>query len=67
VQTVLQNPLPIRSYLDDFPMFPLANIWEDIAGIKTRTEGKICVGQKSNFRGLVTIFLRQHGNNNTND
>jgi hypothetical protein len=31
--------------LDDFPVFPLANIWEDIGGIQTRTEGKICVGQ----------------------
>ncbi len=32
-------------FLDDFPVFPVANIWSDIGGIQNRTEGKLYVVQ----------------------
>jgi hypothetical protein len=53
-------------YLDDFPVFPLANIWEDIGGIQTRTEAK-SASDRNKTLGLVTTFLWQHGNNDTSD
>lgn len=27
--------------MDDFPVFPLSNVWTDVGGIQSRTEGKI--------------------------
>jgi adenine-specific DNA-methyltransferase len=39
------NSIRYVRFLDDFPVFPLANIWEDIGGIQSRTEGKIYVVQ----------------------
>jgi hypothetical protein len=39
------NSLRYVRFLDDFPVFPLANIWDDIGGIQNRTEGKIYVVQ----------------------
>jgi adenine-specific DNA-methyltransferase len=32
-------------FLDDFPVFPIANIWTDIGGIQNRSEGKLYVVQ----------------------
>jgi len=32
-------------FLDDFPAFPIANVWNDIGGIQNRTEGKLYVVQ----------------------
>lgn len=32
-------------FLDDFPVYPLANIWTDIGGIQNRAEGKLYVVQ----------------------
>ncbi len=39
------NSLRYVRFLDDFPVFPVANIWQDIGGIQSRTEGKIYVVQ----------------------
>ena len=32
-------------FLDDFPVFPISNIWTDIGGIQNRSEGKLYVVQ----------------------
>jgi len=34
-------------FLDDFPVYPLANVWTDVAGVQDRTVGKIYVVQTS--------------------
>lgn len=34
-------------YLDDFPVFNLSNVWSDIGGIQSRTDGKVYVVQTS--------------------
>ncbi len=34
-------------FLDDFPAFPLSNVWNDIGGIQSRTDPKIYVVQTS--------------------
>jgi len=39
------NSIRYVRFLDDFPVFPIANIWEDVGGIQSRTEGKIYVVQ----------------------
>ncbi len=39
------NSLRYVRLLDDFPVFPIANIWSDIGGIQNRTEGKLYVVQ----------------------
>ncbi len=39
------NSLRYVRLLDDFPVFPVANIWSDIGGIQNRTEGKLYVVQ----------------------
>ncbi len=39
------NSLRYIRFLDDFPVFPVANIWSDIGGIQNRTEGKLYVVQ----------------------
>jgi adenine-specific DNA-methyltransferase len=28
-------------FLDDFPVFPISNVWTDVGGIQNRTEGKL--------------------------
>jgi adenine-specific DNA-methyltransferase len=28
-------------FMDDFPVFPLSNVWTDVGGIQSRTEGKL--------------------------
>jgi adenine-specific DNA-methyltransferase len=43
------NSLRYVRFLDDFPVFPLANIWQDIGGIQSRTEGKIYVVQTASL------------------
>ena len=47
------HPCPVDSFSSrvDRHEIAFANIWEDIGGIQTRAEGKICVRQKSNLRG----------------
>jgi adenine-specific DNA-methyltransferase len=35
------NSLRYLRFLDDFPVFPLTNVWTDVGGIQSRTEGKI--------------------------
>ncbi|MCP9474232.1 MAG: site-specific DNA-methyltransferase [Nitrospira sp.] len=39
------NSLRYLRFLDDFPVFPLSNVWTDIGGIQSRTEGKLYVVQ----------------------
>jgi adenine-specific DNA-methyltransferase len=39
------NSLRYVRFLDDFPVYPLANIWTDIGGIQNRSEGKLYVVQ----------------------
>ncbi len=34
-------------FLDDFPVFPINNLWNDIGGVQNRIEGKIYVVQTS--------------------
>ncbi len=38
------RPRYIR-FVDDFPLYPIHNIWSDTAGVQSRTEGKIFVVQ----------------------
>jgi adenine-specific DNA-methyltransferase len=35
------NSIRFVRFMDDFPAFPLANVWNDIGGIQNRTEGKL--------------------------
>ncbi len=39
------NSIRYVRFLDDFPVFPIANLWQDVGGIQSRTEGKIYVVQ----------------------
>ncbi len=39
------NSLRYIRFLNDFPIFPLSNIWTDIGGIQSRSEGKLYVVQ----------------------
>ena len=41
------NSLGYIRYLDDFPAFPLTNVWTDIGGIQSRSDPKIYVVQTS--------------------
>jgi len=35
------NSLRYLRFMDDFPVFPISNVWTDVGGIQSRTEGKI--------------------------
>lgn len=39
------NSIRYIRFLDDFPVFPISNIWNDIGGIQNRQEGKLYVVQ----------------------
>ncbi|MGH7878578.1 MAG: DNA methyltransferase [Candidatus Binataceae bacterium] len=39
------NSLRFVRFLDDFPVFPISNIWSDVGGIQNRSEGKLYVVQ----------------------
>jgi adenine-specific DNA-methyltransferase len=39
------NSLRYVRLLDDFPVFPISNVWTDIGGIQSRSEGKLYVVQ----------------------
>lgn len=39
------NSLRYLRFLDDYPVFALTNVWTDIGGIQSRTEGKVYVVQ----------------------
>jgi adenine-specific DNA-methyltransferase len=39
------NSLRYIRFLDDFPVFPISNIWTDVGGIQSRSEGKLYVVQ----------------------
>jgi adenine-specific DNA-methyltransferase len=41
------NKLSFISYLDDFPVFQLTNVWTDIGGIQSRSDPKVYVVQTS--------------------
>ncbi|MDN5941870.1 MAG: site-specific DNA-methyltransferase, partial [Nitrospira sp.] len=43
------NSLRYLRFLDDFPVFPISNIWTDIGGIQSRTEGKLYVVQTASL------------------
>jgi len=43
----LGNKLRYVRYLDDFPVFPLNNLWPDIGGIQSRSDPKVYVVQTS--------------------
>ena len=45
--TIEGNNLRYVRYLDDFPVFNLSNVWSDIGGIQSRTDGKVYVVQTS--------------------
>lgn len=40
--------LRFRRFLDDYPVFPLNNLWTDILGIQSRNDPKVYVVQTSN-------------------
>ena len=44
---VAGNSLRYIRYLDDFSVFPLANVWSDIGGVQSRADPKIYVVQTS--------------------
>jgi len=44
-------------FLDDFPVFPLNNLWTDIGGVQNRTEGKIFVVQTSTSAVLRCLLM----------
>jgi len=44
---IMGNLLRFRRFLDDYPVYPITNIWEDILGIQSRTDPKIYVVQTS--------------------
>ena len=35
------NSIRYVRFMDDFPVFPLSNVWTDVGGIQSRTEGKL--------------------------
>jgi adenine-specific DNA-methyltransferase len=43
------NSLRYIRFLDDFPVFPISNMWNDIGGIQSRSEGKLYVVQTANL------------------
>lgn len=43
------NSLRYIRLLDDFPVYPINNVWGDIGGIQSRSEGKIYVVQTANL------------------
>lgn len=44
---VMGSLLRYRRFFDDYPVFPITNIWEDILGIQSRVDPKIYVVQTS--------------------
>jgi adenine-specific DNA-methyltransferase len=42
-----RNSLAYLRYLDDFPAYPISNVWPDIGGIQSRADPKIYVVQSS--------------------
>jgi len=42
------NSIRFIRLLEDYPVFPIANIWTDIGGIQNREEGKLYVVQTAN-------------------
>ena len=43
------NSIRFVRFMDDFPAFPIPNIWTDIGGIQNRTEGKLYVVQTASL------------------
>ena len=35
------NSIRYVRFMDDFPVFPISNVWTDVGGIQNRTEGKL--------------------------
>jgi len=44
---IMGSLLRYRRYIDDYPVFPITNIWEDILGIQSRSDPKVYVVQTS--------------------
>jgi adenine-specific DNA-methyltransferase len=44
---IMGNLLRFRRFFDDYPVYPLTNVWEDILGIQSRSDPKIYVVQTS--------------------
>lgn len=44
---IMGKLLIYRRFLDDYPVYPITNIWEDILGIQSRSDPKIYVVQTS--------------------
>lgn len=44
---IMGNLLRYRRFLDDYPVYPLTNVWEDILGVQSRTDPKVYVVQTS--------------------
>jgi adenine-specific DNA-methyltransferase len=48
--------LRFSRYLDDFPIFPLTNVWTDVGGVQSRTDPKIYVVQTgTNIRHFQSL------------
>jgi adenine-specific DNA-methyltransferase len=44
---IMGNLLRYRRFFDDYPVYPITNVWEDILGIQSRSDPKIYVVQTS--------------------
>ncbi|MBI3005308.1 MAG: site-specific DNA-methyltransferase [Ignavibacteriales bacterium] len=44
---IMGKLLRYRRFYDDYPVYPITNVWEDILGIQSRTDPKIYVVQTS--------------------
>ncbi|MDI6897068.1 MAG: site-specific DNA-methyltransferase [Methanocella conradii] len=51
------NSLRYLRFLDDFPVYPISNIWTDVGGIQNRIEGKIYVVQTSTLAVQRCILM----------
>jgi adenine-specific DNA-methyltransferase len=51
------NSLRYVRFLDDFPVFQISNIWDDVGGIQERTEGKLYVVQTATLAVLRCLLM----------
>jgi len=51
------NSLRYIRFMDDFPVFPISNVWTDIGGIQNRSEGKLYVVQTATLAILRCLLM----------
>lgn len=51
------NSLAYIRFLDDFPAFPLANVWSDVGGIQSRSDPKVYAVQTNTTVVQRAIFM----------